>query len=73
MTIRCINRHIIDEHNYIIGHVEIDNFTPRDNDIYLPLLDDGILIPDIIWDQIRNKVPLRIVPYRMCTPVEAPE
>jgi hypothetical protein len=70
MSTRCINRYVVQEHDnrtYIIGRVEAVDFTPSSHDIYLPLIDNGVLIPDGLRDDHNNIV---LVPYRACQPVK---
>lgn len=69
MTLRCINRYVIDERDCIIGLVEADAFVPSVNDLYLPLIDGGVLIPDGIRDALIDGELITIVPYRMCMPI----
>ena len=68
MTLRCINRYVIDERDYIIGRVESRTFEPSAHDLYLPLIDGGVLIPDDIRDALLDGEPITIVPYRTCMP-----
>jgi len=55
---------------FFVGRVAALPYVPESDDLYLPLIGDGFLLPDDIQAAIlAGRFTGRLVPYRMCEPV----
>lgn len=73
MMAHYVDGYLVEEHEgvrYCVGRVAALPYTPEADDLYLPTVGDGVLIPQDIQDAIiAGAFTGRIVPYRMCDPV----